>query len=206
MSMMKHVGKYGEKPCVVVFREVPEEPEHCLIVQTSQLVDVQHDDLMEVVQSAEAQEANDISTVLHRRQFRDGDNMLSSMHFGKKLQKVPVSQVSLTPTPSQSISLAEVNAEIRKIEGGYVAPVNDESHQEKLETRVTTQQVEGTPANEAAEADAPSQAQQLIYQATLMQEDAERMAAEAEAKFEEAYALEPLLKPKKRGRPKTKKA
>jgi hypothetical protein len=203
MSIMKHVGKYGEKPCVVVFREVPEEPEHCLIVQTSQLADVQHDDLMEVVQSAEAQEANDISTVLNRRQFRDGENMLSSMHFGKKLQKVPVSQVNLTPTPSQSISLAEVNAEIRKIQGGYVAPVNDESHQE---TRVTTEQVEGTPANQSAEADEPSQAQQLVFQASLMKEDAERMAADAEAKLEEAYALDPSLKPKKRGRPKTKKA
>jgi len=203
MSIMKHVGKYGEKPCVVVFREVPEEPEHCLIVQTSQLADVQHDDLMEVVQSAEAQEANDISTVLNRRQFRDGENMLSSMHFGKKLQKVPVSQVNLTPTPSQSISLAEVNAEIRKIQGGYVAPINDESHQE---TRVTTEQVEGTPANQSAEADEPSQAQQLVFQASLMKEDAERMAADAEAKLEEAYALDPSLKPKKRGRPKTKKA
>jgi hypothetical protein len=203
MSIMKHVGKYGEKPCVVVFREVPDEPEHCLIVQTSQLADVQHDDLMEVVQSAEAQEANDISTVLNRRQFRDGENMLSSMHFGKKLQKVPVSQVNLTPTPSQSISLAEVNAEIRKIQGGYVAPVNDESHQE---TRVTTEQVEGTPANQSAEADEPSQAQQLVFQASLMKEDAERMAADAEAKLEEAYALDPSLKPKKRGRPKTKKA
>ena len=203
MSIMKHVGEYGEKPCVVVFREVPDEPEHCLIVQTSQLADVQHDDLMEVVQSAEAQEANDISTVLNRRQFRDGENMLSSMHFGKKLQKVPVSQVNLTPTPSQSISLAEVNAEIRKIQGGYVAPVNDESHQE---TRVTTEQVEGTPANQSAEADEPSQAQQLVFQASLMKEDAERMAADAEAKLEEAYALDPSLKPKKRGRPKTKKA
>lgn len=201
-QLMKHVGKYGEKPCVVVFREVPNEPENCLIVQTGALPDVQHDDLMEVIQSAEAQEANDVSQVLHRRQFRDGENMLSAMHFGKKLQKVPVSQVSLTPTPSQSVPLAEVNAEIRKIEGGYIPPVNDDSHLEE-QTRVTTEQVEGTPANEeAAASNEPSKAQSLVFQAQLMKEDAERMVAEADAKLAEAYALDPSLQPKKRGRPK----
>jgi len=201
-QLMKHVGKYGEKPCVIVFREVPNEPEHCLIVQTGTLPDVQHDALMEVIQSAEAQESNDISQVLHRRQFRDGENMLSAMHFGKKLQKVPVSQVSLTPSPSHSVPLADVNAEIRKIEGGYTPPVNDDSHLAN-QTRVTTEQVEGTPANQQAEsATEPSAAQALVFQAQLMKEDAERMVAEADAKLAEAYSIDPSLAPKKRGRPK----
>lgn len=197
MAIMKHVGKYGEKPCVVVFREVPEEPENCLIVQTSQLIDSHHDDLMEVVQSAEAQSANDISQVLHRRQFRDGENMLSAMHFGKKLQKVPVNQVSLTPTPAQSVPLAEVNAEIRKIESRSENLMTDP---ERLATAPTEAPAEA-PAEESAE-QAPSEAQSLVFQAGLMKEDAERMLAEADAKLAQAYELDPSLKPKKRGRPK----
>ena len=28
---MKHVGKYGDKPCVVVFRQLPEEADLSLI-------------------------------------------------------------------------------------------------------------------------------------------------------------------------------
>ena len=190
-QLMKHVGKYGEKPCVVVFREVPNEPENCLIVQTSGLTPVHHDDLMEVIQSAEAQEANDLSQVLNRRQFRDGENMLNSMHFGKKLSKVPVNQVSLTPTPSHSVPLTEVNAEIRKLSGGYVPPLTDEAHLDNT-----------TDATTEAEVPAPSEAQSLVFQANLMKEDAVRMVAEADAKLEQAYSIDPSLKPKQRGRPK----
>ena len=100
-QIMKHVGKIGEKPCVVVFREVPNEPENCLIVESNSLTDRKHDDLMSVVQSAEAQESNNIADVLSRRQFTDGSNMLNDLHFSKKLQKVSVDLVFLTPTPSQ---------------------------------------------------------------------------------------------------------
>lgn len=197
MAILKHVGKYGEKPCVIIFREIPNEPENCLIVQTGNLSEVQHDDLMMVVQSAEAQESNDISQVLHRRQFKTGDNMLSTLHYNKLLQKVPVSHVSLTPTPSQSLPLAEVNAEIRKIEGGYVPPKNDESHirESVTEAPAVTEKTESV--------DDPSAAQSLLFQANLMEEDAKQMLAEAEAKRQEAYALDASLKPeKKRGRPK----
>ena len=65
-NIMKHVGTHGQKPCVVVFREVPNEPDNCLIVETGTLEDQKHDDLMNVVQSLEAQESNNISEVLSR--------------------------------------------------------------------------------------------------------------------------------------------
>ena len=199
-QIMKHVGKHGEKPCVVIFRELPNEPENCLIVETQSLQQQQHDDLMMIVQSSEAQQSNEVSNVLERRQFTDGSSILSYLHYNKKLQKVPVSQINLTPTPSNSIPLSEVNAELRKIDGGYVPPMTDEAHLEKANAPV--QDAPADAVTESAEAAAPSEAQSLIFQANLMKEDAERMAAEAEAKLEQAYALDPTLKPKKRGRPK----
>ena len=90
---MKHVGTYGGKPCVVVFREVPNETDQCLIVESSSLEDVKHDDLMNVVQSLESQQGKDLSEVLARRQFTDGSNMLNDLHFTKKIIKVPVNMV-----------------------------------------------------------------------------------------------------------------
>ena len=45
-EVMKHVGKVGEKPVVVVFREVPNEPDNALIVETGTLEPDQHDALM----------------------------------------------------------------------------------------------------------------------------------------------------------------
>ena len=199
-QIMKHVGKHGEKPCVVIFRELPNEPENCLVVETQSLTQQYHDDLMMIVQSSEAQQSNNVSNVLERRQFTDGSSILSYLHYNKKLQKVPVSQINLTPTPSNSIPLSEVNAELRKIEGGYVPPMTDGTHLEKANAPV--QDAPAEAVTESTEAPAPSEAQSLIFQANLMKEDAERMVVEAEAKLEQAYALEPTLKPKKRGRPK----
>jgi len=196
-QLMKHVGKFGEKPCVVVFRELPGEQDNCLIVQTDNLDSRQHDDLMNVVQSAEAQQANDISEVLFRRQFTDGSNMLNTLHYSKKLQKVPVGLVHLTPAPNQALPLEEVNAEIRKLKGGYTPPVNDASHLNDTTTKPVSTETEPTATDEG---DVSGIAKTLLAQATLMEEDGERMLAEAEAKKQEAFRLDPSLRPP--GRPK----
>ena len=187
-TLTKHVGKIGEKPCVVVFREVPNEPENCLIVESNSLTDRKHDDLMNVVQSAEAQESNNIADVLSRRQFTDGSNMLNDLHFSKKLQKVSVDMVFLTPTPSQKISLKEVNAEINKIEGGYTPP----------KTEVDPVSVDTQPLTESTETAVPeaSVAESLLVQAELLEQDAKALLSDAEAKKAEAYKLDPSLKPK----------
>ena len=197
-QLMKHVGKFGEKPCVVVFRELPGEQDYCLIVQTDNLEGRQHDDLMSVVQSLEAQAANDISEVLFRRQFTDGTNMLNTLHFSKKLQKVPVGLVQLTPTPSQSLPLEEVNSEIRKLKGGYTPPINDATHLNDTSTQSISTPEEAIAENE--EGDVAGIAKTLLAQATLMEEDGQRMITEAEAKKQEAFRLDPTLRPP--GRPK----
>ena len=198
-NVMKHVGRYGEKPCVVVFREVPNEPENCLVVQTNQLSDQYHDTLMEVVQSPEGQQANEISEVLSRRQFTDGENILNALHFGKKMQKVPVSMVTLTPTPAQSVPLQDVNAELRKIENNATYDLKTDAGQldKNIEQGVAEAQVEAK-----AEADAEGIAQNLLAQAELMEQDAERMLTEAKEKKAQAFEMAPDLKPKRGpGRP-----
>lgn len=195
-QLMKHVGKFGEKPCVVVFRELPGEQDHCLIVQTDNLESRQHDDLMNVVQSLEAQGANDISEVLFRRQFTDGTNMLNSLHYGKKLQKVPVSLVQLTPSPNQALPLHEVNAEIRKLKGGYTPPVNDASHLNDESTQSVTKDDSAADDDDGV----ANIAKNLLTQATLMEEDATALLKEAETKKQEAFRLDPSLRPP--GRPK----
>ena len=185
-ELMKHVGSYGEKPCVVVFREVPNEPDNCLIVESASLDDSKHDDLMNIVASLEAQESNNVSEVLSRRQFSDGTNILNDLHFSKKLIKVPVDMVFLTPTPSQKISLQEVNAEINKIETGSNPPLNVDVDPDTLQT---PNPVEVTGDASAAEG--------LLVQAEMIEQDAKQLMEDAESKKAEAYKLDPSLKPKK---------
>ena len=208
-QLTKHVGKYGEKPCLVVFRELPGEADHCLIVQTDTLDSRQHDDLMNVVVSAEAQESNDISQVLHRRQFTDGSNMLTGLHYSKKLQKVPVSHVSLTPIPNQSVPLAEVNREIKKLEGGYTPPKTDPASQKRVTTESYQQPdslvrpIETDPvlANRNPDAD-------ITRDVPAPTNDvAQALIRDAEAKKAEAYRLNPELEPRRGpGRPPKKTA
>jgi hypothetical protein len=207
-QIMKHVGAFGNRPCLVLFREVPNEPENCLIVETSTLNPQMHDDLMMHVQSAEAQESHEVSEVLARKTLTDGTNALNTLHYNKLIKKVPVNQVNLTPIPGQSIPLSEVNAEIRKIASGAENTNTAPERQAATEqARVTTSEVEGTPANEASqtaeEASEPSVAQGLLVQGQLMLEDAKAMMADAESKMQQAYAMDPSLAPKRGpGRPK----
>jgi|TARA_B110000908_G_scaffold160449_1_gene203677 hypothetical protein len=222
MQAMKHVGKIGEKPCVILFREVPGDPNFALVVQTNNLPDNQHDSLMNVLQSAEAQQANQLSDVLDRRQFSDGSNMLQQLHFEKRIEKVAVNLVSLTPTPQDSISLEEVNAEIRKIDNksnppskiqadpatlpGANVPIVEavESPNPSLmESDPTLAELNADMPAPVTAADEVSIAGNLLEQARMLEEDAGALMRDAVAKKEEAYRLNPELEPRKGpGRPK----
>ena len=219
---MKHVGKIGEKPCVILFREVPGDPNFALVVQTNNLPDNQHDSLMNVLQSAEAQQANQLSDVLDRRQFSDGSNMLQQLHFEKRIEKVAVNLVCLTPTPQDSISLEEVNAEIRKIDNksnppskiqadpatlpGANVPIVEavESPNPSLmESDPTLAELNADMPAPVTAADEVSIAGNLLEQARMLEEDAGALMRDAVAKKEEAYRLNPELEPRKGpGRPK----
>ena len=131
-DIVKHVGQYGQKKCVIVFREVPNETDHCLIVLSDGLEGRMHDELMDVIVGPEAQSAKDLADVLNRRQFSDGTNMLTQLHYAKRLNKVATNMVDLTPLPGQRVPLAQLNEELRKIEGGYVPPTNDLNNESQL--------------------------------------------------------------------------
>lgn len=131
-DIVKHVGQYGQKRCVVVFREVPNETDQCLIVMSDTLEGRMHDELMEVIEGPEAQSSKDLADVLNRRQFSDGSNMLTQLHYAKRLTKVATNMVDLTPLPGQRVGLAQLNEELRKIEGGYVPPTNDLNNESQL--------------------------------------------------------------------------
>lgn len=192
-EMTKHVGVYGEKPCVVVFRTLPEDEQNALVILSDSLEGQFHDDIMSVVDSPEGQESNNVSEVFFRRRLTDGENMLEALHSRGKLTKVPTNMVKLTPAPNQSVDLTEVNAELKKIETGSNPPLVTEAPAENLsQGDVPTEEV--ASENQIA--------QNLLSQASLLREDAKVLLGDADSKEAEAYNLAPELKPKKGpGRP-----
>lgn len=192
-DMMKHVGVYGEKPCIVVFRELPDDEQNALVILSDSLEGQFHDDIMSVVDSAEAQESNNISEVFFRRRLTDGENMLEALHTRQKLVKAPVNMVNLTPLPNQSVSLEEVNRELRQIANESNPPLKTESDVARIDT--------GAPVVEDG-SDPEAVANNLLSQATLLEEDAKALIEDAEAKRKQAFDLAPDLRPKKGpGRP-----
>lgn len=181
-NLMRHVGQdhLGHK-LVVVFRELPDDTEHCLVVESSTLPDMYHDNLMNVIESQEAQQTVNLYEVLHRRVFGDGQHMLTALHNRGLLKKLSVDQVNLLPMPNRALPLRDAN---KAISGDPVQSVD----------AVVVPPVE--PAVLAVD-EKKAKAQGLLEQARLLEADAQKYR-------DQAYELEPSLKAG--GRPTKKKA
>lgn len=119
MRTLKHIGKMkntGEK-VLVIFRTLPGESNQALVVSTSTLPDMYHDALIQLVESDQAQDANEFGEIMFIRRFPDGRSMLSSMQQDNRLRKVATDTVIMTPTLSDEIPLDQLNGIIAEQRG-----------------------------------------------------------------------------------------
>tara|TARA_B100000927_G_C16358873_1_gene426571 strand:+ start:206 stop:844 length:639 start_codon:yes stop_codon:yes gene_type:complete len=204
-DVMKHVAEWQDRKCLVLFREVPGEPENALVVMSGELGTTQHDELVKEVESLEAQNNNNLADVLNGRNFSDGRIMLRALHEDRLITKVPVSEVVMLPTTKDRVPLEDLNKAIADIEAGKE---NEKPQLADTSEIDAVNQVERPRALSEREAEEQLEiAQNLLVQADLIEADVERvqqqMLADAHSKREEAYARAPELKPKpKPGRPK----
>lgn len=108
---MKHVGKMKNNSArvAVVYRTLPGDSDHALVVGTQGLSDSHHDSLMSLIDSDQAQQTGELADILAVRRFPDGSVMLSYLHTYGHLKKVPTKTVLMTPTTQVSIPLDELN-------------------------------------------------------------------------------------------------
>jgi len=202
---MKHVAEWQDRKCLVLFREVPGEPENALIVMSGELGTTQHDELIKEVDSLEAQNNNNLADVLNGRNFSDGRIMLRALHEDQMITKAPVSEIVMLPTTKDRVPLAELNSAIADIEKG-----KDADKPQLADTSEIDAINEVKRPNALSEREQEEQtdiAEGLLRQADLIESDIEhvqqQMMTDANNKRAEAYARAPHLKPKpKPGRPK----
>jgi hypothetical protein len=121
-QFIKHVGVNGQgKKVVVVFREVPGDPDSALVIPTGALPQMYHDDLIKAVESNNCQDMQDPSEFLFRQVFNDGTNMLNTIHQRGWMVKVPTKSVVMTPRPGVSINLVDLNRELTQISREHAA-------------------------------------------------------------------------------------
>lgn len=188
-NLKKHAGQLSNTGVrvAVVFRKLPNDDKHCLIVETERLPDSYHDYVIQCLNSKESLETNDFYEILNRRNFPDGLNCLTALHQKGFLRKEPVSNVVMLPLPGQAVPLALINATIDKTVDEYMRNQQNPAPTPQVQTPVDTTNMAPT--------DVVAMAKGLILQAELLEQD-------AAAKREEAYTLAPELKPG-RGRPPT---
>ena len=208
---MKHVGQVSNTglKCIVVFREIYDdkgnviEPDNCLVVETERLPDMEHDDIVRVVESPAGQEAAEFYEIAHRSMFADGINMLVKLNSRGYLKKYPTDQILMTPNSHTSVKLSEINEIIRKTNSGMSPQDIENSMQDdtdkppRTSTSLSPSQTidQAVPTDETA-IDDNALAQTMLDQAITYEAEVKRLR-------EEAYAMAPSLKPK-RGRPKAK--
>jgi len=110
---VKHVGHVGpnQSKVLVVMRTLPGDPNSALVIPTASLKQTYHDELDSLVMKDESQQAYEFATILNVRKFSDGSTMLPSLHAKGHLQKVPTSEVTMTPATTRDswIKLNELN-------------------------------------------------------------------------------------------------
>lgn len=119
MANTKHVGrlKSNNSKVLVVFRTLPGDPYYALVLGTGGLSDSYHNAIVSLVDSQQAQDANEFGDIMSIRHFPDGRLMLPAMHEDGKLVKVVTTDVLMTPNPTDSISLDQLNALIAEQKG-----------------------------------------------------------------------------------------
>ena len=181
-DIMKHVAEWQERKCLVLFREVPGEPENALVVMSGELGTTQHDELV-----------------------REVESLLTALHEDQLITKVPVSEVVMLPTTKDRVPLGDLNSAIADIEAGQEAEKPNLADTSEIDA---INQVERPNAlSEREQEEQLEIAEGLLRQADLIESDIEnvqqQMMADANSKREEAYARAPQLKPApKPGRPK----
>ena len=118
MPFTKHVGRIvsTQQKVVVMFRQLPDDPSSCLLVDVQGLSNDMHNDLMNEVESAQAQSKVDFSDHAHTHFFRDGRKMLDTLHREKKFIKLETDKVMMTPDNNTNIRLDELNKQLGALE------------------------------------------------------------------------------------------
>ena len=184
MANTKHVGQIinTQRRCVVMFREVPGEPQNCLILDTDSLPDWMHDDVINAVNSPGAQASANFYEYAQRTMFADGSNMLQALHTRGLLRKQPTSNIKMTPNASVAIRLDELNGIIAEQSGGKpaVAPPKDPNAIGMAGKKVNTDAAAPMAAPTGVISD-DQIAQQMLSQAAQFEAEAKRLREEASA-------------------------
>jgi hypothetical protein len=183
MAALKHVGKIRKTGAkvVVVFRTLPDDPYHALILGVNSLSDMYHNSMMQLLEDGQGQQANEFGEAMATRFFPDGRQMLTAMHGEGRLQKIATADIDMTPTTTDVIPLDKLNELIAEQKGIKLADLATDKP--KTPAPKETSKAEKVAANQST---APA----VASDGPLTDEDlARQLRSQADAMFKEAQTL-----------------
>jgi hypothetical protein len=214
--MLKHVGRHGDRKVAIIFREIPGEDHMCLVIYPDVLPTHIHNTVMKVLESPAGQQETSLANALHRNLLPDGRAILEALHKEGMLKKIPTNQVIVTPTPTSSVKLDELNRLVKEMESGQdaakrmaeldsnsgmVDPVvkrdqEREFKRRQLEEAQRRQDAGQPPVDTSTTAlDDKSLASNMVAQAKRMEAEARGLVAEAARMKKEAERMFPGANP-----------
>ena len=110
MSFFKHVGVANNKKVIIIQRQLSGDDAHMAAILYSDILPSRyHDDVMQVLESTEGQQAYEFRDILQRRMMADGNNMLQALSSENYIKRVAQSAIIVKPNSKSSIRLDELN-------------------------------------------------------------------------------------------------
>lgn len=201
-KQLKHLGRIGDRKVIVLWRQVPQESHMALVVHPEILPVVWAETIMKLLESDIGQAENCFADVLHRSMFPDGKLILETLHRETKIKKVRTEDVIMTPTPTSSVRLDELNTIIDQLEAGGAGAQKlaendaarglvDPATKRAAEAAYKSQQQSSLTAPQTGALSDGQIAENMLLQAKNMEREAKSMIAEAARMKKEAANLSP---------------
>ena len=192
-GMLKHTGQLNNtgKHVAVVFMSLPDDNNTALVIDTDALPDMYNEALRRVVESVDAQQSKNLAEVLARRPSPDGSGltMLQKFHQAGRLMPTPIANVTMTPRSGVRWPLADV---LRAMDSQEDVPqgFDDLDPETKAAIAADINKFNVHANNQEGETAAGKRgdAMALLEMARLLE-------ADAATKREQAYRMDPSLKP-----------
>lgn len=177
MAITRHLGTLtatGSR-CVVVFRELPGEPQTCLVFESDSMPEYYREPMMTVILN-EGQRHRELFEVLHRNHFSNGQVMLTAIHNLGYLRPKKTSDVMMELGGNTRIRLDELNDQLRELD----------AEAKKEEVKTDDIQAKFNPMAENTAAEEATVAGKLLR-------EAEKLELEAASKRKRAHTLDPSI-------------
>lgn len=183
-KMQRHMGQIANtsRKCIVIFLEIPGKEDHSLVVDLDALPDRHAQTLRELALSPDGQKSVNLGDFLHRRKYEESSqNFLEMLHLNRYLLPVEHTNLIMNPEPGRNVPMTEIIKGYRASNGIV---------EEELDPKVKAEMEKAEAKVQETVLDPVVQAEQLLKQSAEME-------AQAKSLKEQAYALNPELKPKR---------